>query len=221
MTDRPDIDYTVFDRPEILSTLFYPRPEWGNEPSGGPFHSLKIPVGNNVEIGARFYPAKPGDPTILFFHGNGEIVADYDDLVPIYGQRGINFLPADYRGYGRSTGRPGVSSMIRDAHAIFDFVSEWLQREGFSGPLLVMGRSLGSASALEIAQHYQERVDGLIIESGFAKVGPLLELLGVSLDQLGIDEGEGFNIEKIKTFPKPLLVIHARFDHIIHFTEGK
>ena len=50
--------------------------------------------------------ADPAAPSILFFHGNGEIVADYDDLGPLYNRMGINFLAADYRGYGRSTGRP-------------------------------------------------------------------------------------------------------------------
>ncbi|MCK7515883.1 MAG: lysophospholipase [Desulfobacterales bacterium] len=84
---------------------------------------------------------------ILFFHGNGEIVDDYDDLGPFYNRLGINFLAVDYRGYGNSTGKPTTSAMLADCHVIFKFVNDWLREKGYTGALIVMGRSLGSASA--------------------------------------------------------------------------
>jgi uncharacterized protein len=128
----------------------------------------------------------------------------------------------DYRGYGRSTGSPTVTAMMRDCGTIFAFAREWLSKEGFSGPLVVMGRSLGSASALELASRHQDRLDGLIVESGFAYAGPLLELLGVNLPALGFVEEAGFRqIDKIRQWTKPLLIIHAEFDHIIPFAEGQ
>lgn len=214
-------DYAALDVPEVLLRLFHPRPESAlfNPPTS--VQEMFIPVGSGVAIGARFYAAGPSAPTILFFHGNGEIVADYEDLGPIYTQRGLNFFPVDYRGYGRSTGTPTVTAMMADCHVIFAFTQEWLRQHGFLGPLVVMGRSLGSASALELAAFYQEQFDGLIIESGFAYAGPLLNLLGVDLKGLGFKEEMGFrNIDKIRLWTKPLLVIHAENDQIIPFTEG-
>ena len=50
-------------------------------------------------------------PTILFFYGNGETAADYDNIAPIYNQVGLNFFVADYRGYGQSGGSPSFCSM--------------------------------------------------------------------------------------------------------------
>jgi fermentation-respiration switch protein FrsA (DUF1100 family) len=65
-------------------------------------------------------------------------------------------------------------------------------------------------------------IDALIIESGFAYVRPLFQLLGIDMDALGIKEEKGFNnIEKIAAFKKPTLIIHAEHDHIIAFSEGK
>jgi uncharacterized protein len=216
-------DYSMLDRPEVLMVLFHPRPEWGG--AGVPSASaidMSIPVENGIGIGARFHMASKESPNILFFHGNGEIVSDYDDLGPIYNRMDINFLAVDYRGYGRSTGTPTVSAMMGDSHIIFDFVSEWLENNGYSGPLIVMGRSLGSASVLELAAAYPDRVDGLIVESGFAHALPLLKLLGVDADRIGFKEKEGFrNIDKIKGFTKPTLVIHAALDHIIPFSDGQ
>ncbi|MDO9515502.1 MAG: alpha/beta fold hydrolase [Syntrophales bacterium] len=222
MVDITQIDYRVLDRPEILSFLFYPRREDGFLKPAETARDIQIPVDEHVTIGARFHHARTEAPTILFFHGNGEIVADYDEIGPLYVQKGINFLPVDYRGYGRSTGTPTVTAMMRDCHIIFAYVLDWLAEGGYTGPLVVMGRSLGSASALELAAHYRDRIAGLIIESGFAYLMPLLRLIGVSPLRMGISEEDGCqNIQKIRTFDRPTLIIHAQFDQIIPFADGE
>jgi fermentation-respiration switch protein FrsA (DUF1100 family) len=221
MIDISKIDYSEFDRSEILLFLFYPRPEGYFSSQADTVTDLLIPVEKDVSIGARFYQADKRSPTILFFHGNGEIVADYSDIAAMYSQLGINFLPVDYRGYGRSTGKPTVTGMMRDCHVIFHHVKGWLRDNKYTGALMVMGRSLGSASALELASHYKDQMDGLIIESGFALAVPLLRLLGIDTDAFGIREEAGFrNVDKIADFDKPLLIIHAEFDHIIPYSDG-
>lgn len=222
MIDISKIDYSAFDRPEILMFLFHPRPEWGSAGTTPSTEDMLIQVEKDVVVGARFHLAGKEAPNILFFHGNGEIVADYDDIGLLYPRMGINFLPVDYRGYGRSSGKPTITAMMRDAHVIFDYVQDWLKEKDFTGPFIVMGRSLGSASALEISAHYRDQVDGLIIESGFAYARPLLRLLGIDMEALGIKEEEGFrNIDKISKFDKTTLIIHAENDQIISFTEGQ
>jgi pimeloyl-ACP methyl ester carboxylesterase len=220
--DIDEINYSKLDRPEILMFLFHPRRERPDSEPVSEVEDIMVPVEEGVSIGARLHPAQKSGPVMLFFHGNGEIVSDYDDIAPLYSRMGITFLPVDYRGYGRSTGKPTVTSMMRDCHVIFDFLQDWLRGRGYGGPLTVMGRSLGSASALELAAHYGERIEGLVIESGLAYVGPLLQLLGVPPESLGIREEEGFrNIDKIRLFSKPTLIIHAENDHIIPFSDGQ
>lgn len=222
MIDISKIDYSMFDRPEILMFLFHPRPEWNvNQSIDGVVDRL-ISVENEVQIGARFHLAGKSSPNILFFHGNGEIVADYDDMGQLYRQMDINFIPVDYRGYGRSTGSPSVTAMMKDCHVIFDHIQNWLAEKKHDGPFIVMGRSLGSASALELVKYYGTQIDGLIIESGFSHVGPLLELLGIRMARTEL-RGEGglHNVEKIRSFDQPTLIIHAENDHIIPFHEGQ
>ena len=222
MIDISKIDYTLLDRPEILMYLFHPRPEFGRSVSASDHTDLMIPVEAEIAVGARFHPTGKSACNILFYHGNGEIVADYDDFGRMMNQLGINFLAVDYRGYGRSTGQPTVTAMMRDCHMIFDFVKKWLHKNDYHGPLVLMGRSLGSASVLELAMHYPEGIDGLIVESGFAYAGPLLALLGIDIAQIGFKEDKGFdNIVKIHAFTKPTLIIHAERDHIIPFSDGE
>ena len=230
MKDISTIDYAPLDRPEVLMFLFHPRPE-----STSPFSrttesenrfskqkDILIPVQEDIAIGARFHMAEKSGGNLLFFHGNGEIVADYDELGAVYNRMGINLLAVDYRGYGRSGGKPTVTAMMRDCHSIFHFVRKWLQKNNYTGPILLMGRSLGSASVLELAAAYKNLIDGLIVESGFAYAGPLLTLLGIDFAALGFKEEKGFrNVDKIKNFDKPTLIIHAEFDHIIPYSDGQ
>jgi pimeloyl-ACP methyl ester carboxylesterase len=221
MNDAQTSPYATLDRPEVLARLFHPRPEFLASPPPDAV-DLAIPVAEGVALGARLHAAGPDDPVVLFFHGNGEIVADYDDLGPFYNRLGLSFLPVDYRGYGRSGGRPTVSAMMQDCHAVFRFAQDWLAGKGHTGPLAVMGRSLGSASALELAAGYPDRIAGLILESAFAYATPLLRVLGIDPEALGFEEGEGFrNIDKIKKFAGPTLIIHGEYDHIIPLSDGQ
>jgi fermentation-respiration switch protein FrsA (DUF1100 family) len=223
-------DFSALDRPEILMHLFHPRRDYGAPPSTSPATATKgtgvqdilMPMEDGVSVGARFHLGGPTLANMLFFHGNGEIAADYDEIGPFYNRIGINFLAADYRGYGRSTGHPTVAAMMRDGHAVLRFVTGWLARNGFIGPLIIMGRSLGSAPAIDLAAAYADQVSGLIIESGFAHAAPLLQLLGVDPAAIGFREEAAFRqLPKIAQFRKPLLIIHAEFDHIIPFSDGQ
>ncbi len=212
---------SVLDSPDVLMVLFHPRPE----PPGayrGPAQDLLIPVTADVAVGARFHLQAQGNPNLLFFHGNGEIVADYDELGPVYNAQGINLLAVDYRGYGRSGGQPSVSALLADSHAVLTFTRQWLRDHDYTGPLILMGRSLGSAAVLELAAAHPGQIDGLIVESGFARAAPLLRLLGIDPDRIGFVEAQGFgNLDKIKSFKGPTLIIHAEFDHIIPYGDGE
>ena len=221
MFDVTKIDHSAWDRPEIISAVFHPRPDPAPETPAGA-QDLFIEAENRTSLMARVHQAASDAPNILFFHGNGEIVADYDQLGSVYTDLGLTFIPVDYRGYGQSNGSPSITAMLRDAHLVLDFVQNWLLEQGRNGPLLVMGRSLGSAPALELACTRQHEFQALIIESGFAYALPLLRLLGVEVQGLGLEESQGFNnVHKMAQVQLPTLVIHAQWDHIISLAEGQ
>jgi alpha-beta hydrolase superfamily lysophospholipase len=212
----------LLDRPEILERLFFPR-HASEEELVSPYgtnHSIEVAAG--VEIGCRFYTAELGGPNLLLFHGTGEIAADFDYVAHFYQEKGINLFVADYRGYGTSGGTPTCSSVIRDAHPIFHGFAETLSHRGHTGRLFVMGRSLGGAPAIEVALHYQRKVAGLIVESGFASTRNQLKRLGMH-DLLGDGPGPvGFgNDLKIREIAIPTLIIHGEDDERISVEEGR
>lgn len=203
------------DRPEILRVFFHPRrtPE-GPVPPGS--QNIDVSVDTAVRIGCRLFAAQKDAPVILFFHGNGETVADHDDLGPYYTGRELNFLVADYRGYGWSGGTPSVGNMIGDGRIIYRRIREWLKENGYTGSFLVMGRSLGSTCAIDLAAEFGDEVEGLIIESGFAETIPLAANLGIDLPAMGLTETDGFNnIAKIERVTRPILILHGQRDSLI------
>ena len=208
-------DVSALDRPEVLQYLFHPRKEQIQALPQGSIDFF-IPVEEGEKLGARFYPSEPKEPHLLFFHGNGEIASDYDTIGPAYNSYGISFLVVDYRGYGQSSGSPTASNLLSDSHTIFRKVSTWLEEQDRTGLLMIMGRSLGSVPALEVASSYQDELSGLILDSAFARTVPLLHRLGVATETLGISEADGFaNFGKIRDIGKPTLIIHGQNDEII------
>lgn len=215
-------DLSFFDRPEILEYIFYPRPNLYAKPRLRNAQDYLIEVEGGIRIGCRLYAVSKNFPTILYFHGNGEIVEDYDSIAPFYNQTELNLFVADFRGYGLSGGNPTVTNMIQDAHSIFKAFGEIIEREGYRSFIFVMGRSLGSASALELAIHYQKEIKGIIIESGFADGLRLLSYLGLQINEPPVGERTSFsNEEKIESVRIPTLIIHGEYDHLIPLSEGR
>lgn len=216
-------DMWWMDIPEYLVVLFHSRRDFAQPAGGAIFEELLIPVEDNVVISGRLYEADKKRPTILFFHGNGELVSDYHDIAGFYLYNKINFIPVDYRGYGKSTGMPTIKTMLTDAVKICQHIKSLLNKRGYTGALVVMGRSLGSASALEIASKMPDQIQGIIIESGFAYIVPLLQRLGGEVDlknplitERGID-----HLAKIKGYSGPTLILHGALDQIIPYTEAE
>ncbi|MCP5197425.1 MAG: alpha/beta fold hydrolase [Gammaproteobacteria bacterium] len=219
MTDALSPDTGALDPPAMLTALFHPRPN-GAPAVPASTQDLQIPVAEGVALGARWHPAGADAALLLCFHGNGERAEAYDDLGALSVQRGLHLVVVDDRGYGRSTGRPTVSAMRADSGVVLDFITAWRHQQRQTGPLIVLGRSLGSAPALELAYRRPEALAGLILDSAFAHTGPLLRRLGVPGKRF--DEAQGFRqLDKIRTFTKPTLILHAEHDHLIPFSEGR
>ena len=213
------MDYSLLDQPHILRFVFYPRKDWTPPPPNATDH--QIPIEQDVSIGCRFYAVNKNTPSILYFHGNGEVVYDHDDIAVLYNRIGVNLFVADYRGYGKSTGTPSFASMVADSHVIFKYFKDTLQASGYTGHLFIMGRSLGSLSATELASNYSKELKGLIIESGFASTVRLLTYLGGFMGFPFLEEFEKLTLDRIRSITIPALIIHGEWDELIPFEQGE
>jgi alpha-beta hydrolase superfamily lysophospholipase len=210
----------VLDQPKIHQVLFYPV-KMPDSMKSDP-KNLFFEVETGVKLCCRFYKTDKNYPTILFFHGNGEVAYDYDDIAPIFNLKKMNIIVADYRGYGHSDGRPSIANILNDAKVLFNSVKEMLKNEGFTEKLFIMGRSLGSLCAIEIASE-NKSIPGLIVESGSAtNFRNYLAMYGlISFDHPVWEEGRNFfNKEKIRLITIPTLIMHAQEDTLIPVSEA-
>jgi pimeloyl-ACP methyl ester carboxylesterase len=212
----------ILDQPAVLRVMFHPRRSWRGVSLVSSVRDGRVEVEPGVSVGYSLHLAEPRSPLILYFHGNGEVARDYDSIAPLYTDLGISLLVADYRGYGWSDGFPTASSLVHDAPLVFEALGQMMQEVGSRVPqrVFVMGRSLGSAAAIEAARDHQEAIAGLIIESGFADTFGLLARLGVILRGLDKTQDVFSNLAKIGQISLPTLVIHGQADMLIPSLEG-
>ncbi len=214
---------SILDHPLVLSILFYPRADQPGHSWAENVRDGTIPVEDDVVLGYRLYVHQPDAPLILYFHGNGEIASDHDILAPLYRRCGASLLVVDYRGYGWSTGTPLVSALLADALVVGQALPGICQEAGLAPevPVVVMGRSLGSAPAIHLAYTHPGRLRGLIVESGFAHALPLLARLGLPAGVLGSIPDPIGNARKMGAVDLPLLVIHGERDTLIPVANGQ
>jgi hypothetical protein len=212
-------DYSALDQSSAINYIFYPRRD--STPCPKNALDLAIPVKGDVMISCRFHLGDRQWPWILFFHGNGEVVSDYDEIAPFYHQRNLNMVVADYRGYGTSGGIPTLTDLVRDAQTIFEGVQKELGEKGFVSSFWVMGRSLGSISALELGYRYPERIKGLIIESGFCSVVRIITHLGIPATEMDLKRIDQECVEMIRKISIPVLIMHGEQDTLVPVEEAK
>jgi len=215
------MDYTELDQPDIQRLLFHPRQQ-KELSSTATRHTINVAADDSDTLGCRFFIDEPASPTLLYFHGNGETVNDYEEIAPLFVKRGLNVFVATYRGYGWSSGIPSATVMMKDSLKAYAAAVAAMEKFGLKDTLFVMGRSIGSAPALEICSHFSDSVKGLIIDSGFARTLPLLENLGYDTTRSALSEKDGFgNLEKIEEIEIPTLFLHGSQDHIIPIRQAE
>ena len=134
-------DYSLLDNPETSARSFHPLRGWTDTPPGAVDYGVTMADG--TVLSCRFFAVGRANPTVLFFYGGGENVARYDEIAPHYNGIGANFFVADYRGFGASSGSPSFNAVLSDAHAVLDWLQETMRALRFTGPVYVMGRSMG------------------------------------------------------------------------------
>lgn len=212
---RGDMSGDILDSALIARRYFFPR--WG--PLEEPF---KVKLPNGAVLGCHLHRPHPGARTLVHFHGNGEVVADYlgDFLASIAGL-GLNCLLVEYRGYGASTGVPALSAMLDDVEVVLEALGEPPER------VVLFGRSVGSIYAVHAASCWP-KIAGLIIESGIAdplerillRVRP--EELGVTAEALEAAAAARLDHrQKLAAFQGSTLIMHARHDDLVDVSHAE
>lgn len=200
---------TILDELIVSSRYFFPRRESFSSP-----HWVKGADGSRL---ACYYQEVHREATtVIYFHGNGEVVTDYLPEFPEwFSDAGYNVLLAEYRGYGMSEGMPAIVAMLDDVELLIDSLKIPDRR------IVLFGRSIGSLYAVHGVSR-RPQLGGLIIESGAAELTEP-SIRRVSPEELGMSESEFaaelkryFDYEKkLRAFQGQTLILHAEHDDLL------
>ena len=176
---------------------------------------LDLPDGNRIN--GWFIKADSPKATLLFCHGNAGTISHRLDSAEIFLDLGLNVVLYDYRGYGRSTGRPSETNTYEDAEAIWSYLTESKQLS--AGEIIILGRSMGGPVAANLAKSRSPKM--CILESTFTSVPDVAKSRFPIFPTKWLVTVQYPTIDYIKDMCCPLLVVHSLDDEIIPYAMGE
>lgn len=153
--------------------------------------------------------ARPAQPTIIYYGGNGEELSESVNYLSPLGD--YNYLYVNYRGYGGSLGRPGQKELYGDALAIIDQLSS----SGKIDParILLLGRSLGSSIAIYVASEIDSM--GLVLVSPFDSIAAVAQSHYPIFPAKYLLRNPFPSIDYIAGIETPAIIIMAENDNVV------
>jgi len=202
--------------------LYYPDMP-GREPEATPaavglaYEDVALQTVDDIRLHAWFIPAENPRATVLFCHGNAGNISHRLDSIRLLHSLGLQVLIFDYRGYGKSEGRPSEKGTYRDVNAAWHYLRE--VRGLTEAGIIIFGRSLGAAVAADLAS--RTRPAAVILESAFTAVPDMAAEFYPWLPVRLLSRYRYDNLGKVARIARPLLLVHSRQDEIIPFAHGE
>lgn len=185
--------------------------EWGMD-----FEDVYFTTSDGVKLNAWLIGAGECAPMVLWFHGNAGNIADRIDNARLLFERGLSLFMVDYRGYGRSEGRPSEKGINEDGQAAYDYL---LSRGFAADNLVVFGRSLGSTVAVYVTS--RNKCAGVILESAFTNMADMAKRHFPVLPGMGGFKLKFPCIDRVGSIDAPILFIHGNEDEIVPYELGR
>jgi hypothetical protein len=207
---RPSLDELLLFFPSK-----YPHGNW--KPEGLAFEDVWFDSDDGTRIHGWYCPCERPRAVLLYAHGNAGNVSHRAPLLArLQQQLRVSVLIFDYRGYGRSEGIATVEGILRDARAARALLAE--HAGVHESEIVLMGRSLGGAVAVQLAAEARPR--GLILESTFST---LRDVAAVHYPKLAwlVPADKLDSAAQITRFQGPLLQSHGDADRTIPYDLGQ
>lgn len=177
---------------------------------------LRIEAPDGVSVVAWFGRAKAGQPTLLYFHGNGGSLGTRTPRIARFMAEGWGVLMMTYRGYGGSTGSPTERNNVEDGVRAFDRLLELGLK---ADDIVLYGESLGSGVASAVA--IRRRASGLVLDAPFTSIPDVAAraFWYLPMHLIMRDRYETWRI--IDKIEMPLLILHGTKDATVPVEMGR
>jgi len=185
--------------------------------AGLAYEDVRLRTADGLNLHAWFVPAPRPLGTVLFCHGNAGNLSHCLEAIAQYHRLGFSSLVFDYRGYGRSEGRPTERGAYRDAEAAWRYLTE--TRGIAPDDIIVHGRSLGGAVAAHLAAERAPRA--LVVESAFTSVPDLGQEMYPWLPVRLLSRFRYDTREYLQRVACPVLIAHSPEDETVPYHHGR
>jgi pimeloyl-ACP methyl ester carboxylesterase len=154
------------------------------------------------------------EPTVVFAHGNGELIEDWQGEMEGLRAEGVNALLVEFPGYGFSDGEPSRVALRETFAGAYDWLVD--QAEVDSARIVAYGRSVGGGAASDLAM--DRPVGALALQSTFTSTAALAR--GMLLPGFLVRDRFD-NLRAVATFDGPVLLLHGVEDDVIPYTHAE
>ena len=185
-----------------------------------PFEEVEFKTADGLTLHGWFFPSAVSSngtgAAILYCHGNGGNISHRLPVYRLLMETGAAVFTFDYRGYGRSEGKPGEKGTYLDAEAALD----WLLGRGFAPTRIVaFGESLGGGIASELA--VRRPIGGLVLQSTFTSIPDVGAELFWWLPVRTLSSIEYDTRNKLPKINVPVVVMHSRDDSLVRYEHAQ
>ncbi len=196
----------------------YPNGIWDPSPYGVQAEDVWFSRGDGPELHGWWIPCKRARGTILYCHGNSGNITNRIGVYRYMQRLKVNVLAFDYRGYGRSEGKPSEDGLYEDARTAHDYLTDTIDED--ARRIVAFGHSLGGAVAIDLA--CQRPLAGLIAQSTFTSAREMARVRFPTVPMHWVASNHFRSLEKITTLEGlPKLVIHGTGDETIPYELGE
>jgi len=202
--------------------FYFPSKEW-NEIENMNYEEFNFNIENDTLNAIFFKTETTPKATILFYHGAGGNISTYTFITDVLVNAGYQVFAIDFRGYGKSTGKPTHVNIANDAQIIFDQI---IQKDEFKDmPIIIYGASMGTQIATKMAKDNQDKISGLILDGTISSFTDMALLSAPEAQKPMIAQyvtspySAKNDIKEILNIPK--LFIHSKTDESVPFSQGE
>jgi uncharacterized protein len=199
--------------------VYYPIAQINMYPSdiGLDYEDVWLGTEDGIMINAWFFEQKKSDKVVLVFHGNGGNISYNLDLAKGLLKYHFSVMLLDYRGYGKSKGKPSEEGTYLDSQAAFDYL---LTQKGYKpDDIILLGRSLGGPIAARLASISSPRA--LVLDSTFTSLKDIGSKVYPFLPVRRFFKFDYDTLSYIKRTDIPVLIIHSTEDDTIPFDHAQ
>jgi fermentation-respiration switch protein FrsA (DUF1100 family) len=210
--------YLAYPRVENFLVFFPDRGfDFAPEAFGLAYKDVYFRSEDGKKLHGWFFSGDKEHPVLLHFHGNAGNISHRLDLIKRLVQKDLQVFIIDYRGFGKSAGRPSEKGVYLDGLAAYDHL---VREEGIPPENIVLhGHSLGAAVALQVA--LERRARCVILESPFTSTKDMAKTMPLFFIFSPLLPSNYNNLEKVTRLSVPLLVIHGDQDEIVTYSMGE